>query len=149
MYFNCLVYLFVPLFTTMSDERPIPVEQPQISSAAPETGIDNASAVPENPSESPKEEQSTSTQGSRATHTAKTQSTAQQAATSTRSDAAPSDDDQKVDALLKVALHSGLAKATAEARKTKDPYIIDRFHDALVDELKRELIEKNKLKELS
>lgn len=50
--------------------------------------------------------------------------------------------------LVNVAFEHGLVKAINEARIMKDPYILDAFHDLLVDKLYQELINRDKLKEL-
>ena len=50
--------------------------------------------------------------------------------------------------LVDIAFERGLLEAITEARKTNDPYVIDAFHDALVDKLYEELIRRHKLEEL-
>lgn len=50
--------------------------------------------------------------------------------------------------LVNAAFEHGLVKAINEARMIKDPYILDAFHDLLVDRLYKELINRDKLKEL-
>ena len=50
--------------------------------------------------------------------------------------------------LVNTAFNDGLVKAIDDARKMKDAYILDAFHDLLVDRLYKELVERNKLEEL-
>lgn len=50
--------------------------------------------------------------------------------------------------LVNVAFEHGLVKAINEARIMKEPYILDAFHDLLVDKLYQELINRDKLREL-
>lgn len=49
--------------------------------------------------------------------------------------------------LVHTALHKGLLEAVEEAKKYNDPYLLDKFHDDLVDRLKSELIKAKKLTE--
>lgn len=57
-------------------------------------------------------------------------------------------EDHQVQAITKLAIHKGLNQAIQQARKTKNPYVIDRVHDELVDHLKDQLREEGKLKEI-
>ena len=50
--------------------------------------------------------------------------------------------------LVNIAFSSGIESAVAKARKMNDPYILDAFHDLLVDRLYKELVKRGKLKEL-
>ena len=50
----------------------------------------------------------------------------------------------KVENLIKTTLESGLSQGLKQAKK-EEPYIIDLYHDALVDKLLDELKEKNLL----
>ena len=63
---------------------------------------------------------------------------------------APSDleKDRQLKMLVDLAFSQGLEKAIEAAQATQDPYLIDKFHDTLVDELQQKLIEKGKLKEV-
>lgn len=54
----------------------------------------------------------------------------------------------KVKALVDMAFHEGVAKAVEEAKKTGDAYLIDAFHDALVDEVYDTLLKEKLLKEI-
>ena len=50
--------------------------------------------------------------------------------------------------LVNSAFEDGLTSAIEKAMKMNDPYLLDSFHDLLVDRLYDELIKRNKLKEL-
>ena len=69
------------------------------------------------------------------------------------SQAHPADEQSKkqakhyVDVLVKRSFEKGIHAALAEARKSKNPYLIDLFHDTLVDEYYQKLIEARKLKQ--
>lgn len=54
----------------------------------------------------------------------------------------------KVKSLVDMAFHEGVAKAIEEAKKTNDPYLIDAFHDALIDEVYDLLLKEGLLKEM-
>ena len=56
--------------------------------------------------------------------------------------------DRQLKMLVDIAFSKGLDKAVEAARATNNAYLIDEFHDMLVDKLRQELIEKGKLKEL-
>ncbi|MBL7053421.1 MAG: hypothetical protein ISS02_02060 [Candidatus Portnoybacteria bacterium] len=47
--------------------------------------------------------------------------------------------------LCDLAFEKGVDTAIEEAKKLDSPYILDEFHDSLVDELREKLIEKGKL----
>ena len=49
---------------------------------------------------------------------------------------------------MDVAFQSSLTVAIDEARAMNDPYLLDAFHDTLVDKLYKELITRHKLDEL-
>ena len=55
---------------------------------------------------------------------------------------------EKIQYLVTVAFSFGILKAIEEARKMNNPYILDLFHDTLVDTLYNELIERKMLDEL-
>lgn len=44
--------------------------------------------------------------------------------------------------LVDTAFQKGVSKAIEEAKALNDPFLMDKFHDVLVDELKDVLIEK-------
>ncbi|MEK7520824.1 MAG: hypothetical protein AAB560_01980 [Patescibacteria group bacterium] len=54
-------------------------------------------------------------------------------------------DGHKVNQLVNQALSDGLTAAIKEARESS-PYILDAFHDALVDKLHEELVKRNIIK---
>lgn len=54
----------------------------------------------------------------------------------------------KLQKLIDVAFERGLVDAIKEARAANDPYLLDAFHDTLVDRLYEELIRRRKLDEL-
>lgn len=50
--------------------------------------------------------------------------------------------------LVEVAFNKGVYQAINLARDLDNPYLLDEFHDALIDELRQKLIEAGKLKKL-
>ncbi len=56
-------------------------------------------------------------------------------------------EDRQMKILIDLAFEQGIDKAISAAKATGDAYLIDKFHDTLVDELRQQLIEKGKLKE--
>ena len=58
------------------------------------------------------------------------------------------DKDRQLKILVDLAFQQGINKAVEAAKATESPYLIDEFHDTLVDQLRQQLIEKGKLKEL-
>ncbi len=54
----------------------------------------------------------------------------------------------KVQEHVNEAFNSSILSATKKVRATKNPALIDAFHDALVDQLYAHLVEQGKLKEL-
>lgn len=55
---------------------------------------------------------------------------------------------EKLQHLVDTAFQNGLLAAIDEARTMNDPYLLDAFHDTLVDKLYQELITRHKLDEL-
>lgn len=55
---------------------------------------------------------------------------------------------KKLQHLVGVAFERGIMEAIREARKANDPYMLDAFHDAIVDKLYEELVRRHKLDEL-
>ena len=49
--------------------------------------------------------------------------------------------------LVDIAFHDGVLAAIEEARKLNEPFLLDAFHDLLVDKLRDELMMRNKLKQ--
>ena len=54
--------------------------------------------------------------------------------------------ERQIELLTDLAFDKGVVHATEVAKKLDDPYILDEFHDTLVDELYNYLIEQKKLK---
>ncbi len=52
---------------------------------------------------------------------------------------------EKLQHLVNVAFQKGIEEAVKEARALGDPYLLDAFHDVLVDKLYDELITQHKL----
>ena len=48
----------------------------------------------------------------------------------------------QIEVLVELAFKEGLSKAIEEAKKLDDPFLLDKFHDTLANELYQELIEK-------
>ena len=49
--------------------------------------------------------------------------------------------------LVDVAFHDGVLAAIEKARALKDPFLLDAFHDLLVDKLHDELVARDKIKQ--
>ncbi len=58
------------------------------------------------------------------------------------------ENDRQLKILVDLAFQKGIDAAVEAAKASEDPYLIDKFHDTLVDELRQQLIEKKKLKEV-
>lgn len=56
--------------------------------------------------------------------------------------------ERQVQLLTDLAFQKGVIHATEVARNLDDPYILDEFHDTLVDELYQYLVQQGKLKQL-
>lgn len=56
--------------------------------------------------------------------------------------------ERQIQLLTELAFEKGVVHATEVAKKLDSPYILDEFHDTLVDELYNYLVEKGKLKQL-
>ena len=56
--------------------------------------------------------------------------------------------ERQIQLLTGLAFDKGVIHATEVAQKLDDPYILDEFHDTLVDELYNYLVEQGKLKEV-
>lgn len=59
-----------------------------------------------------------------------------------------SDKDRQLKMLVDLAFAQGIDKAVEVAKASGNPYLIDEFHDTLVDELRQQLVDKGKLKEV-
>jgi len=55
---------------------------------------------------------------------------------------------QQLKNLVDLAFQKGVVYAADVARDLENPYLMDEFHDALVGELHKELVEKGKLEEI-
>ncbi len=58
------------------------------------------------------------------------------------------DRQSQIKSLCYLAFKKGLDFAVEVARGLNDPYILDEFHDVLVDELRKELVKEGKLKQM-
>lgn len=56
--------------------------------------------------------------------------------------------ERQVQLLTDLAFQKGVIHATEVARNLDDPYILDEFHDTLVDELYQYLVQQGKLKQI-
>lgn len=56
--------------------------------------------------------------------------------------------ERQIQLLTDLAFEKGVVHATEVAKKLDDPYILDEFHDTLVDELYNYLVEQGKLKQI-
>lgn len=56
--------------------------------------------------------------------------------------------ERQIKLLTDLAFEKGIIHATEVARNLDNPYILDEFHDTLVDELYKYLVEKGKLKQI-
>lgn len=56
--------------------------------------------------------------------------------------------ERQVKLLTDLALEKGVIHATEVAKKLDDPYILDEFHDTLVDEFYNRLVKEGKLKQI-
>lgn len=48
----------------------------------------------------------------------------------------------QLDELIELAFKHGLSRAIEKARSLNDPFLLDKFHDTIVNELRLSLIEK-------
>lgn len=55
---------------------------------------------------------------------------------------------QQIKALVDLAFQKGVAHATEVVRNLDSPYLIDEFHDTLIDEFRNKLVEAGKLEEI-
>jgi len=56
--------------------------------------------------------------------------------------------ERQVELLKQMAFEKGLIEAIETAKNLDNPYLLDEFHDALVDELYNKLVEQGKLKQV-
>ncbi len=55
---------------------------------------------------------------------------------------------QQLKNLVDLAFHKGIIYAADVARDLDNPYLMDEFHDTLIDRLHKELVERGKLEEI-
>jgi len=58
------------------------------------------------------------------------------------------DSQNQVNTLCELAFQKGLEEAIKAARSLNDPYILDEFHDTLVDKFYKQLVERKKIEEV-
>lgn len=56
--------------------------------------------------------------------------------------------DQQLKALVDLAFLKGVAYASDVARNLDNPYLMDEFHDTLIDEFRQKLVDSGKLEEI-
>lgn len=56
--------------------------------------------------------------------------------------------ERQIQLLIELAFEKSIAQAVEVAKQLDNPYLLDEFHDALVDELYNKLVEMGKLKSL-
>ena len=56
--------------------------------------------------------------------------------------------ERQIKLLIDLAFEKGVVHATEVAKRLDSPYILDEFHDTLVDELYNYLVEQKKLKQI-
>ncbi|MBU4285033.1 hypothetical protein KKF60_00330 [Patescibacteria group bacterium] len=54
--------------------------------------------------------------------------------------------DRQIQLLIEMAFEKGIVEAVEVAKNLDNPYLLDEFHDALVDEFYKKLVEQGKLK---
>lgn len=55
---------------------------------------------------------------------------------------------QQLQGLVNLAFEKGAAYATEVVKKLDNPYLLDEFHDVLVDKFREELVKRGKLEEM-
>jgi len=55
---------------------------------------------------------------------------------------------QQLKGLIDIAFQKGVSYAVQVAREMDNPFLLDELHDVMVDELKKELIDRGKLEEI-
>lgn len=56
--------------------------------------------------------------------------------------------ERQIQLLIELAFEKGIIQAVEVAKQLDNPYLLDEFHDALVDQLYNKLVEMGKLKSL-
>lgn len=70
----------------------------------------------------------------------------QQTATQTAQKLKDQPKDRQIQLLIEMAFEKGVIEAVEVAKNLDNPYLLDEFHDALVDEFYKKLVEQGKLK---
>lgn len=60
----------------------------------------------------------------------------------------PLEKNQQLKGLVDLAFEKGVDYAVEVAQKMDNPYLLDEFHDVMVDKLREELVKKGKLEEI-
>lgn len=60
----------------------------------------------------------------------------------------PNREEKQIKFLSNLAIEKGISRAIEVANKLDDPYLLDKFHDLLVDKLYAHLLETGKLKQI-
>ena len=56
--------------------------------------------------------------------------------------------ERQIQLLIEMAFEKGVFEAVEVARRLDSPYLLDEFHDALIDELYNKLVQEGKLKQI-
>lgn len=56
--------------------------------------------------------------------------------------------ERQIELLIQMVFEKGVIEAVEVAKKLDNPYLLDEFHDALVDQLYNKLVEQGKLKQV-
>jgi hypothetical protein len=70
----------------------------------------------------------------------------QQAAAQTAQKLKDQPKDRQIQLLTELAFEKGVVEAVEVAKNLDNPYLLDEFHDALIDEFYKKLVEQGKLK---
>ncbi len=79
-----------------------------------------------------------------ATYTASQQQTVQQQVQKLKDEPK----ERQIELLVQMAFDKGIVEAVEIAKNLKSPYLLDEFHDTLVDNLYNKLVEQGKLKQV-
>lgn len=128
-------------YRELTEDKPKTVKELGEMSAGPETK--EQPFAPETPSVAPSQEQAPAVAGPVSSPPSSTVPP-QTAPAPLNTDL---ENDRQLKILVDLAFSEGIDKAVQAARSSENPYLIDKFHDTLVDELRQKLLEKGKLKE--
>ncbi|MCX6730053.1 MAG: hypothetical protein NT058_00950 [Candidatus Portnoybacteria bacterium] len=56
--------------------------------------------------------------------------------------------ERQIELLIQMAFNKGVVEAVETAKNLDSPYLLDEFHDALIDHLYNKLVEEGKLKQI-